>query len=72
MGFDRDLESASTSEQNGDEINTSVEDEPEKAIVKRYGSFGPWLQLLFANGVEARGVERVPESQREIKNFWNK
>ena len=38
----------------------------------RYGRLGPIMQRLFANGVEARGVERVPESERETKNVWNK
>ena len=45
---------------------------PEDALVKRYGRFGPVLAKLFASGVEARGVERVPEDQRETKNMWNK
>ncbi|KAI0715106.1 cytosine-purine permease [Earliella scabrosa] len=44
---------------------------PEDALVKRYGRFGPFLAKLFASGVEARGVERVPEDQRETKNMWN-
>jgi hypothetical protein len=38
----------------------------------RYGRLGPVMQRLFASGVEARGVERVPENEREIKNVWNK
>lgn len=38
----------------------------------RYGKFGPIMQRIFASGVEARGVERVPESERENKNMWNK
>lgn len=38
----------------------------------RYGALGPVMQKLFASGVEARGVERVPEDQRETKNMWNK
>ncbi|EKM58082.1 uncharacterized protein PHACADRAFT_252082 [Phanerochaete carnosa HHB-10118-sp] len=37
----------------------------------RYGKLGPIMQKLFASGVEARGVERVPESERESKNVWN-
>ncbi len=45
---------------------------PEDALVRRYGRFGPVLAKLFASGVEARGVERVPEDQRETKNMWNK
>ncbi|KAH0835002.1 cytosine-purine permease [Lanmaoa asiatica] len=43
-----------------------------KLIVKRFGIFGPLLSKLFNSGVEARGVERVPEHQRETKNYWNK
>ena len=38
----------------------------------RYGKLGPFLQKVFASGVEARGVERVPENERETKNMWNK
>ena len=38
----------------------------------RYGKLGPVIQRIFASGVEARGVERVPESERETKNMWNK
>ena len=38
----------------------------------RYGKLGPVMQRLFASGVEARGVERVPENEREHKNMWNK
>lgn len=44
----------------------------EEVIVKRYGRLGPLLSRLFASGVEARGVERVPEDERETKNMWNK
>ncbi|KAH9942946.1 purine-cytosine permease [Amylocystis lapponica] len=48
------------------------ESAPDAVLVKRYGRFGPILERLFARGVEARGVERVPEDQRETKNAWNK
>ncbi|KAI0931476.1 hypothetical protein AcW1_001130 [Taiwanofungus camphoratus] len=47
------------------------ESSPEAVIINRYGRFGPILERLFASGVEARGVERVPEDQRENKNSWN-
>ena len=50
----------------------SSEAAPEAALLRRYGRLGPLLSRLFANGVEARGVERVPEDQRETKNMWNK
>lgn len=49
-----------------------AEADPEEVLVKRYGRLGPLLSKLFASGVEARGVERVPEDQRETKNMWNK
>lgn len=44
---------------------------PDAAIVHRFGKFGGWMGSLFAAGVEARGVERVPEDDRETKNSWN-
>jgi NCS1 nucleoside transporter family len=56
----------------------SVEDEvlhaeaaPDRVIASRFGILGPLLSRLFASGVEARGIERVPENQRESKNAWN-
>jgi hypothetical protein len=45
---------------------------PDDVIVNRFGFMGPFLSRLFAVGVEARGIERVPEDQRETKNTWNK
>ena len=48
------------------------EKEPDSYYVRRLGFAGPWLQKLFSSGVEARGVERVPEDQRERKHLWNK
>ncbi|KAH0825946.1 cytosine-purine permease [Lanmaoa asiatica] len=56
-------------------VDTEVhvaEDAPDQVIAKRFGVFGPLLSKLFNSGVEARGVERVPEHQRETKNSWNK
>ncbi len=38
----------------------------------RYGKVGSVIKFMLASGVEARGVERVPEDQRETKNMWNK
>ncbi|KAJ6508498.1 permease for cytosine/purines, uracil, thiamine, allantoin-domain-containing protein [Mycena sanguinolenta] len=44
----------------------------EDVINKFSGSvMGGFMARLFASGVEARGVERVPEDQRETKNMWN-
>ncbi|KZT39929.1 hypothetical protein SISSUDRAFT_1044887 [Sistotremastrum suecicum HHB10207 ss-3] len=44
---------------------------PDEVIVRRFGKFGGVLGKLFASGVEARGVERVLEEDRENKNVWN-
>lgn len=55
-----------------DSTLTGHEGATEEVIVKRYGRLGPLLSKLFASGVEARGVERVPEDERETKNMWNK
>ncbi|KAG8876572.1 hypothetical protein FRB98_007241 [Tulasnella sp. 332] len=45
---------------------------PDAAIVQRFGNFGGgFMGKIFAAGVEARGVERVPENDRENKNSWN-
>lgn len=49
-----------------------AEEAPDNVIVSRFGFMGGFLSKLFASGVEARGVERVPEDQRETKNTWNK
>lgn len=55
---------------------THVETAPDDSLIAdryaRYGALGPVMQRLFASGVEARGIERVPESERESKNIWNK
>ncbi|KAG0701770.1 permease for cytosine/purines, uracil, thiamine, allantoin-domain-containing protein [Suillus ampliporus] len=50
----------------------AVEAAPDRVIARRFGKLSPLLSRLFASGVEARGVERVPENQRESKNAWNK
>ena len=47
------------------------EEAPETFYVSKYGVLGPLLAKLFASGVEARGIERVPEDQRDMKNSWN-
>ncbi|TFK32555.1 cytosine-purine permease [Crucibulum laeve] len=45
--------------------------DPSHAIVARFGALGPLLARLFDSGVEARGVERVPEDQRDDVHYWN-
>ncbi|KDR83261.1 hypothetical protein GALMADRAFT_89116 [Galerina marginata CBS 339.88] len=49
----------------------AVDSEPGKAIIARYGALGPFLSKLFELGVEARGVERIPEDMRDATHFWN-
>ncbi|KAJ7069585.1 purine-cytosine permease [Mycena amicta] len=49
----------------------AVETSPDDVLIQRFSFIGPVLSKLFASGVEARGVERVPEDQRENKNLWN-
>lgn len=49
-----------------------VEARPDEVYVRRFARFGGLLGKLFASGVEARGVERVLEEDRENKNVWNK
>jgi hypothetical protein len=45
---------------------------PDKVLVGRFGALGhKILGPLFKAGVEARGVERVPEDERSPKNTWN-
>lgn len=48
-----------------------AEEAPDRVIASRFGVLGPLLSRLFAIGVEARGIERIPEDQRESKNAWN-
>ena len=49
-----------------------LETAPDDVIISRFRFMGGLLSKLFASGVEARGVERVPEDQWETKNTWNK
>ena len=50
----------------------TADTEPERAIVERYGFLGPYISKLFELGVEARGVERIPEDMRDVTHIWNK
>lgn len=59
-------------EQNLETRQPVEEVSPDDVIINRFSFMGPVLSKLFASGVEARGVERVPEDQRENKNMWNK
>jgi hypothetical protein len=51
----------------GDKRETSALDE--HAIASRFGPAQALLAKLFAAGVEARGIERVPETERTDRNF---
>ena len=53
--------------ESGDSEVYAVEDAPDQVIAKRFGVSG-----LIKSGVEARGIERVPENQRQTKNSWNR
>ncbi|KAF8208129.1 purine-cytosine permease [Mycena galopus ATCC 62051] len=54
------------------ETPDALEISPDDAIIRRFGKAGPALSKLFISGVEARGVERVPENQRDESHMWNK
>ncbi|KAG1782324.1 permease for cytosine/purines, uracil, thiamine, allantoin-domain-containing protein [Suillus placidus] len=49
----------------------AIEAAPDRVIVRYFGKLRPLLSRLFASKVEARGVERMPENQRESKNIGN-
>ena len=40
------------------------ESAPDTALTRRFGALGPMFGALFRSGVEARGIERVPEDER--------
>lgn len=67
-----DQEKALGSIKDADDVVSSVETVPDRMIARRFGVLGPLLSKLYASGVEARGIERVPEDQRESKNAMNK
>lgn len=51
---------------------TNVEEyQPEKVVPERFGKFGNFLDRIFSMGVEARGIERVPDDERESKHALN-
>ncbi|EPQ50102.1 purine-cytosine permease [Gloeophyllum trabeum ATCC 11539] len=68
-----DKEKAASSSDGGVAVTEAHIEEraPETVIVQRFGRFGGWMAKLFDHGVEARGIERVPEDERESKNVWN-
>ncbi|KAL5528410.1 hypothetical protein ACEPAF_7546 [Sanghuangporus sanghuang] len=47
------------------------EEAPDAFYISKYRALGPLLKRLFSLGVEARGVERIPEDQRDSKNSWD-
>lgn len=52
----------------------NTDNDPQVELIARYGviGLGPFLSKLFELGVEARGVERVPEEMRDNTHFWSK
>ena len=50
---------------------TDKDESPASFYVAKFGVLGPILEKLFTSGVEARGVERVPEDQRVEGNIWD-
>lgn len=48
-----------------------VEREPDQMLAARHTFLGGLYRRLFNMGVEARGVERVPEDERSPKNAIN-
>ena len=50
------------------------EENPEAFYISKYKALGlgPLLNRLFSFGVEARGVERIPEDQRDSRNSWDR
>lgn len=70
--YERDPEKGSTEKALGYVPQARVEEAaPDQALVQRWGPLGRIMAKMFDVGVEARGVERVPEDQRETKNTWN-
>lgn len=63
-----DLQSASAYDA---QVAYRSEAPPEHAIAARYGPAQAFFKKLFALGVEARGVERVPEDERTDRNSLN-
>jgi hypothetical protein len=50
---------------------TAVEKQPDQMLAARHTALGSLYRRLFSMGVEARGVERVPEDERSPKNAIN-
>ena len=67
---DDDKEKGYVTDAEGDQLA------PDESVIvdrfARYGKVGAFIRFMLASGVEARGVERVPEDERETKNMWNK
>ncbi|PSS29728.1 hypothetical protein PHLCEN_2v2876 [Hermanssonia centrifuga] len=68
---DEDKEKGYTQDVVGDVDHTAPNDSVIADRYARYGKLGTVMQRILASGVEARGVERVPENERETKNMWN-
>lgn len=62
-----DVETADTKGYSGGKATALEED----AIVDRFGPARSLFAKMFAAGVEARGIERVPETERSDRNSAN-
>lgn len=71
LGYEDKEKSGSIAEQRRSLVD-STEGDAETLYASKYGVFGSVLDKLLATGIEARGIERVPEDQRDSKHTWNK
>ena len=49
-----------------------AEERPDSYHTEKYGALSHAFQKLFSSGVEERGVQRVPEDERDPRHTWNK
>jgi purine-cytosine permease-like protein len=69
MSADTDSEKGySSSTQDSEQVG---ERNVNKKAAERFGVFAPIMEKMFDYGVEARGVERVLENERDPKLLWN-
>jgi len=55
-----------------DGVHVGIEEAaPDIVLEETYGKYGKFLKKLFDIGVEARGIERVPEDQRTKAHWWD-
>ena len=52
--------------------HTYAEERPDAYHTEKYGALSLVFRKLFSSGVEERGVQRVPENERDPRHTWNK